>query len=81
MGKRMQPAPGQLCECPSHPIGQPSLQVRRIYYDQRERFCYEWWCQNCYAVHELSEMENGWPTGEDGRFKAAIHCQVIPGLD
>jgi len=85
MSKRVKPDPGQQCECPSHPAGEPPSDLRRVYYEKRreDKFCYEWWCQGCYDREGIAdeEWDDGWPTGEDGRFKTPVHCPVIPGLD
>lgn len=81
MGKRLQPDPGQQCECPSHEPNQPSIKLGRVYYEKPGKFCYEWWCEACYDREDIEPMEEGWPTGPDGRFLTAVHCQVIPGLD
>lgn len=81
MGKRMQPSPGQLCECSIHPLGQPSLDLMRVFYHKLGKYCYEWWCGDCCEREEISEREDGWPQGEDGRFMTAVHCLTIPGLD
>ena len=85
MGKpRVIPDQGQICECPTHPLGQPSRELTRVFYHphQRSKFCYEWWCAWCQDEEEIpEEWDEGWPQGEDGRFMAAVHCPMIPGLD
>jgi hypothetical protein len=53
----------------------------RVFYHKLGKYCYEWWCGDCCEREEISEREDGWPQGEDGRFMTAVHCLTIPGLD
>ena len=81
MGSRVKPEPEQQCECSSHAPSQPAdKNLRRVYFE-RKKFCYEWWCKDCYGKSEVGEAEDGWPTGDDGRFVKPVHCPTIPGLD
>jgi len=86
--KKALPPPGQRCENPRHGFLTPSLDLKKVYYEKGRtafgapaKFCYEWWCELCYEDEEIGEMEDGWPTGDDGRFMTPVHCPIIPGLD
>ena len=82
MGSKVKAAPGQLCECSDHPLGQPSLDLMRVFfYPKAGKYCYEWWCDDCCERWEIGTNEDGWPQGEDGRFMTAVHCPTIPRLD
>lgn len=82
MSRRVKPDSGQPCECSIHVPSQPSdKNLRRVYFE-REKFCYEWWCEDCYGKCEVGEADgDGWPVGDDGRFVKPVHCPMIPGLD
>lgn len=73
MSRRMKPDPGQQCECESHPSGEPSDRLQRVYRYKGRKPCYEWWCEDCYE--ETEPLEKEWPVRE------AVHCPVISGLD
>lgn len=79
VSRRMKPDPGQKCECSGHDPGEPHENLTRVFQNERGTFCYLWWCRPCCESHEVGEMEDGWPTGPDGRFLAAVHCSTVPG--
>jgi len=84
MGGRVKADSGQWCECEWHPLGQPPLDLVRMFW-QRARddvLCFAWWCGWCEEEFGGGEWEDEWPArGGDGRFKAPTHCQIVPGLD
>jgi len=86
--KKASPPAGQRCQNPRHGPLTPSLELTKVYYEKGRtlrgapaKFCYEWWCEFCCEEEEVGRMEEGWPTGDDGRFMTAVQCQMIPGLD
>lgn len=89
MSQRVKPDPGQQCECSVHAPSQVAdKNLRRVYFNKYTdlsgdgKFCYEWWCEDCYGKCEVGEADGeGWPVGDDGRFVKPAHCPMIPGLD
>ena len=90
---RKKPPPGQRCQHRDHGPLTPSEELRKVYYETggwrpdgartRRKLCYEWWCVFCreYGWDEISDMDDGWPVGDDGKFMTPVQCEIIPGLD
>ena len=78
---RRTPPEGQRCECTHHLAGEPSKNLRRVFWERGGRMCYSWWCQSCYQEDGIEDMEDGWPRDDAGRFMPSVYCQEIPGLD
>ena len=86
--KKALPLAGQRCQNLRHGFLTPSLDLEKVYYEKGRtafgapaKYCYEWWCNLCCEKEGVGEREDGWPTGDDGRFMTAVQCQTIPGLD
>jgi hypothetical protein len=86
--KKALPPRGQRCQNRHHGFLTPSLELSKVYYEKGHtlrgapaKFCYEWWCEECCIDEEIEPREEGWPTGDDGRFMTAVQCQTIPELD
>ena len=86
--KKVLPPADQRCQNLRHGFLTPSLGLKKVYYEKGRtlwgapiKLCYEWWCEKCCEGDEVGVMEEGWPTGDDGRFMTAVQCQMIPGLD
>lgn len=75
--------PWSCCDRPPEDHDWPNhgSELRRVYWEKNGRMCYGWWCAGCRSWLSEDDDGEGWPTGDDGRFMASVHCQMIPGLD
>ena len=90
---RKRPPPGQRCQDRDHGPLTPSEDLEKVYYEiggwrpdgpgTPRKLCYEWQCVFCreYGWNEISEWDDGWPVGDDGKFMTPVQCDLIPGLD
>ena len=72
------PSVAAMCECELHVPGTASIGLTKVYWSRegQEHNCWSWWCSVCREAMGTGNVR----TMQDV-LDAAVHCQLVPGVE